>query len=194
MLCRRCGKPGHKAVNCPESSNRCYNCNGTDHLAKDCPHEQGSELRECFECHETGHFAKDCPTRKVASSDDSPRVEPRSKPRSGSGRRGVSRREPENTVDQNEDIVDQNEDAADQGQGSRGRRGAFRGARGAFRSGGLGDRDTVICHNCGLPNHMAKGCTKPMAKCYVCSRSGHIARFCFRRGEDNGSSARRGAR
>ncbi|KAJ2242490.1 hypothetical protein GGH98_005361, partial [Coemansia sp. RSA 454] len=46
-------------------------------------------------------------------------------------------------------------------------------------------RPSTLCHNCGKPNHMAKGCTKPQNECNQCGRTGHIAKFCRDRQQDD---------
>ena len=39
--CHRCGKTGHKALDCPEKLEMpCYNCNEKGHLSKNCPKEK----------------------------------------------------------------------------------------------------------------------------------------------------------
>ncbi|KAJ2647359.1 hypothetical protein GGH99_007973 [Coemansia sp. RSA 1285] len=176
MLCTRCGRPGHMAAVCRSSASRCYNCSETDHLIKDCPHPLGPQLRECFVCRKPGHLKADCPNLGESGGDAEYGVFGRGTARFGRGGFNSSR------------------------GAFRGRRGGFRGGRRGFgsaredfaggsstgeRSGfGGGDRATTICHNCGLPNHIAKGCTKPPVKCYVCNRVGHMARFCFHRNDD----------
>ena len=44
---------------------RCYNCQGEGHMARDCPEEdrRGGDRRgggDCFKCGKPGHFAREC--------------------------------------------------------------------------------------------------------------------------------------
>jgi len=70
------GRGGHR----PGGDNRkCFNCNETGHMARDCPRNRGGpphgqfshqgpppgqDTRTCYNCNQRGHVAKDCPRNR----------------------------------------------------------------------------------------------------------------------------------
>ncbi len=54
MTCRKCDRPGHQATSCKRQ--RCFNCNGIDHMLSACP-----ENPKCAICEEENHHAEECP-------------------------------------------------------------------------------------------------------------------------------------
>lgn len=85
--CQLCGYSGHTAQGCPmvqisaavqqtPSTRRsptiiCYNCQGTGHMARECPHPRRvgntttgpADRRTCFHCHKAGHTIANCPDK-----------------------------------------------------------------------------------------------------------------------------------
>ena len=61
IVCRYCGKTGHKSRDCPEyaSSNACFLCGEVDHNARSCP------MLVCRHCHKPGHNSASCPEQRV---------------------------------------------------------------------------------------------------------------------------------
>jgi cellular nucleic acid-binding protein len=55
--CTRCRSKEHSTQQCPQTgtATRCYNCNGTGHMARDC-----RQKPICRACNRSGHTAKDC--------------------------------------------------------------------------------------------------------------------------------------
>ena len=40
---------------------QCWTCQGTGHMARDCPENRGSRVRKCLICEDTGHVVAQCP-------------------------------------------------------------------------------------------------------------------------------------
>ena len=79
-----------RASSSPARVLKCFTCNSTGHLNKDCPKKsqsprtppRSSPARVCYNCQGTGHFARECPERR-ASRSPSPGRSPRSTGSSG---------------------------------------------------------------------------------------------------------------
>jgi hypothetical protein len=52
-------KEERRSFNNPQSSTKCYDCNSTGHIARDCP-----KGKICFRCNKEGHISTDCPDPK----------------------------------------------------------------------------------------------------------------------------------
>jgi gag-polypeptide of LTR copia-type/Zinc knuckle len=63
-ICRRCGKQGHKAVDCRVNLGK----GAEEKQGKDGKRESGTKTVTCYNCQEKGHYAKDCPTSKTGVS------------------------------------------------------------------------------------------------------------------------------
>ena len=63
--CFRCNKSGHLARDCMETAERCYRCNKAGHLAKDCENEVQSG--SCYNCGLVGHLQRECPKQTSKS-------------------------------------------------------------------------------------------------------------------------------
>ena len=65
MKCNKCGKIGHKVVECPNRNeksdiDKCYICGQKGHKARNCLSENKIK---CFHCGKEGHKAATCPLK-----------------------------------------------------------------------------------------------------------------------------------
>jgi hypothetical protein len=51
LICRSCGKFGHKHAECKSLNKICIGCGGKDHSCWDCPHKNNPSRDHCSNCH-----------------------------------------------------------------------------------------------------------------------------------------------
>lgn len=69
IICFKCNKPGHRAINCRNTNNKdlmCYNCKEKGHISTECP----KPLARCDNCNLTGHKSNDCFRNKTISNNN----------------------------------------------------------------------------------------------------------------------------
>ena len=64
VVCYRCGKPGHKRLDCPGEVKKCYKCGKEGHMASNCDRKDVL----CYNYGERGHISTQCPKPKKEKS------------------------------------------------------------------------------------------------------------------------------
>lgn len=65
MICAKCNKPGHRAVQCRVATEvSCYNCKEKGHISIKCP----KPIKKCNNCNRLGHDTADCRLRSNSNS------------------------------------------------------------------------------------------------------------------------------
>jgi len=47
-----------------------------------------------------------------------------------------------------------------------------------FHKKSVNKPEGTVCHNCGIAGHISRMCTKPKINCQICTKLGHLAKYC----------------
>ena len=137
LVCFKCGKPGHKTLDCSNSSLVCFKCGKPGHKALDC---SNSSL-VCFKCGKPGHKALECSNSSIVCFK--------------CGKPGHKALDCSNSS-----LV-------------------------CFKCGKPGHKalecsnSSLVCFKCGKPGHKALDCSNSSLVCFKCGKPGHKSPECY---------------